>query len=605
MRGRVRALAAGAALALLLVAAVPAGAQEGAPKSQFRLGWAQEPQTLNPFIDQDEEDFVIWAINWRLLVDFGTKDLGPVPGIAQSWQVSPEKKTVTFKLFANQKWSDGQPITSDDVKYSFETFAPNSLLFGSYVDAVDSIDTPDPLTVVLHLKKPDARIVGGLFAYVLPKHVWGKESVKSLTTSYKPSTPMVGSGPYVVTQFQRGRIIRMQRNPYYRGPKGQFDELQFIKYGNADAVDRALRLGEVDYERDVTASAFVRLEKTKGIKAIKSPSPSFTELSFNLCNKTNCPDAKFNPGVQDVVVRQAIAYAVDRNRINQIASRDTSFAGHGLLPQYYTSFYAKPEQDYPYDVAKANQLLDAAGYKRGGDGIRAKGPVKLSFNLAVRSESQDNIQAARLVAEMAKQIGVNFKVQIMSVDKLTEITTQKKKGKMAPDFDTFIWGWGGDPYDPSLLLNLLTTKAIGGSSDSFYSNPEYDALYDQQAGEFDSAKRKQLVSQMIALSQRDLPYIVLTVDPVLQAYRTDRLAPVKGVCPSPGGDGICEQVSGAPFVSTISPPVAAAKAPADEGGSSALPFVLIAIAIVIVAVLVFVLRRRRGGGDREPVELEV
>jgi ABC-type transport system substrate-binding protein len=68
----------------------------------------------------------------------------------------------------------------------------------------------------------------------------------------------------------------MQRNPYYRGPKGQFDELQFIKYGNADAVDRALRLGEVDYERDVTASAFVRLEKTKGIKAIKSPSPSFT-----------------------------------------------------------------------------------------------------------------------------------------------------------------------------------------------------------------------------------------------------------------------------------------------------------------------------------------
>jgi len=596
---RLCALAVGAALAFALAAA-PAGAQEG--KKVFRIGWGQEPQTLNPFIDEDEEDFVVWSINWRLLADFSTKDLGPVPGIAQSWQVAPDKKTVTFKLFANQKWSDGQPITSADVKYSLETFAPNSLLFGSYVDAIASIDTPDPLTVVLHLKSPDARIVGGLFVYILPEHVWGKQSVKSLTGSYKPKMPLVGSGPYVVTQFQRGRIIRMERNPYYRGPKGRFDEVQLIKYGNADAVERALRLGEIDFDREVDPSAFARVGKQRNIKTIQAPSPSFTQLAFNLCNERNCPDAKFNPGVQDSVVRQAIAYAVDRNRINQIANRSTSFVGHGLLPQFYKSFYAKPADDYPYDVAKANQLLDAAGYARGGDGIRAKGDTKLSFDLAVRTESPFNIQAARLVAEMAKRIGVEFKVQIMSVDKLTEITTQKKRGKMAPDFDTFIWGWGGDPYDPSLLLNLLTTKAIGGSSDSFYSNPEYDRLYEEQASEFDPAKRKQLVSQMIAISQRDLPYLVLTVDPVLQAYRSDRLANVQRLCPAPNGDAICEQVTGAPFT-TLSPPLAAAAAK-DEGGGSPLVFVLIGIGVLIAAVLAFTLRRRRKSAD-EPVELEV
>jgi peptide/nickel transport system substrate-binding protein len=175
---------------------------------------------------------------------------------------------------------------------------------------------------------------------------------------------------------------------------------------------------------------------------------------------------------------------------------------------------------------------------------------------------------------------------------------------MAPDFDTFIWGWGGDPYDPSLLLNLLTTKEIGGSSDSFYSNPEYDRLYDAQAGEFDTAKRKQIVSQMIAISQRDLPYLVLTLDPALQAYRSDRLANVKGVCPTPGGDGICDQVTGAPFTTTISPPLAAKAATEDEG-SSGFVYALIAIGVLIVAVLAFTLRRRRKGGDREPVELEV
>ena len=590
------------ALVSALAFAAPAGAQEG--KKVMRLGWEQEPQTLNPFIDEDEEDFVIWSINWRLLTDFGTKDLAPVPGLAEKWTVAPDKKTVTFKLFANQKWSDGQPITSKDVKYSLETVAPNSLLFGSYVDAVTSIDTPDPLSVVLHLKSPDARIVGGLFAYIVPEHIWGKEPVKKLTGSYKPEMPLVGSGPYVVTEFQRGRIIRMERNPYYRGPKGKFDELQFIKYGNADAVERALRLGEIDYDREVDPSAFGRLAKTAKIKAIAAPSPSFTQLAFNLCNKTNCPDAKFNPAIQDPVVRQAIAYAVDRNRIKQIATRDTSFLGHGLLPEFYKAFYAKPEQDYPYDVDKANQLLDQAGYARGSDGTRAKGDDKLSFDLAVRTESPFNIQAARLVAEMTKQIGVEFKVQVMSVDKLTEITTQKKHGKMAPDFDTFIWGWGGDPYDPSLLLNLLTTKAIGGSSDSFYSNPDYDRLYDQQAAEFDTAKRKQLVQQMIALSQRDLPYLVLTVDPILQAYRTDRLSNVQQLCPAPNGDGICEQVTGAPFT-TISPPVAAAAAGGDDDdGGSPIVFVVIAIAVLAGVVLAVTLRRRRKRAD-EPVELEV
>ena len=230
-------------------------------------------------------------------------------------------------------------------------------------------------------------------------------------------------------------------------------------------------------------------------------------------------------------MRQAIAYAIDRKRINEIASRGIAFEGHGLLPEYYKAFYEQPAEDYPLDVDKANQMLDDAGWKPARAASATKGGQRLSFDLFVRSESQLNIQDARLVAEMTKPIGVEFKVKIVSVDKLTEITTRKVDGKMAPEFDTFIWGWGGDPYDPSLLLNLLTTKAIGASSDAFYSNPEYDRLYEQQSGEFDHEKRKEIVKQMIALSQRDLPYIVLTVDPVLQAYRTDKVADVKQVVP--------------------------------------------------------------------------
>jgi peptide/nickel transport system substrate-binding protein len=586
-------------LALGAFATTAAAQGDGAAKKVLRVGWAQEPQTLNPFIDQDEEDFVIWSISWNLLVNFSPKDLGPAPGIARSWDISPDKKTVTFHLFPGAKWSDGQPITSDDVKYSLETLGGNGALFTSYTDSVSSIETPDPETVVIKTKKPDARLVGGIFVYIIPKHIWGKTPVKQLLGSYRPQFPLVGSGPYVATSFERGRIIRMERNPNFRGPKPKFDELQFIKYGSQDAVQRALQLGEIDLMREVDASGFARLGRQPNIKTVKAPSPSFTELAFNLCPRSICPDAKYNPAVQDRVVRQAIAYAVDRGRINTIANRGTSFIGHGLLPQYYKSFYQQPSQDYAYNPDEANRLLDAAGYTRGSDGIRSKGGTKLSFNLYVRSESNENIQAAKLVAEMTRKVGIEFKVQVVSVDKLTELTTQKKNGKMAPDFDTFIWGWGGDPYDPSILLNLLTTKAIGGSSDSFYSNPEYDRLYDEQSGQFDVAARKGIVRQMIDIAQRDLPYLVLTVDPALQAYRTDRIANVTRQCPQPDGDIVCDQVSYAPFL-TMAP----ATAKAADGGGSSTAVIVVVVVVVVAIVALLLLRGRRRRSKREPLELE-
>src|SRR3954469_16540919 len=396
-----------------------------------------------------------------------------------------------------------------------------------------------------------------------PQHVYGKHSVKELTTTYKPTMPMVGSGPYYTVEFKRNRIIRMVRNPNFRGPKPKFDEIDWIKYGSEDAVERALSLGEIDMVTEVQEATFDRLSKQKGIKTIKAPSPSFTELAFNLCSKQNCPDAKYNPAIQDRTVRQAIAYAVDRDRVNQIGTRGTSFTGHGILPNYYKSFYEQPADDYPYDPEKAKQMLDDAGWVDNGDGPRTKGDEQLSFNLYVRSESSYNIQAAKLIAEQAGAVGIDFNVQVVSTDKLYDLTVRKVDGKPAPDYDTFIWGWGGDPYDPSFLLGVLTTDQIGDSSDSYYSNPEYDRLFKQQAGEFDTAQRKQIIQHMVAITQRDLPYLVLTEDPNLEAYRTDRVANVEPVCPeAAGGDIICDQTSYAALLQLA--PVAGAVS--NEGG---------------------------------------
>lgn len=597
---RIRNIAAAviAALAVLGAMALPAAADEQGDAPVLSIGWAQDPQTLNPFIGLDEEDYTIWAINWDLLVNFDPEDLSPAPGIAESWKVSDDKKTVTFKI-ADRKWSDGVPVTSADVKWSLETLGSEGELFTSYTNNVTSITTPDKKTVVIKTSKPDARIVGGLLIYILPKHIWGKVPLSELTTTYQPSLPLVGTGPFIVTEFDRGRLIKMDQNPEFDGKKPKFGQLQFVKYGNQDAVERALQLGEIDLVPEVQASTFKRLGEQDNIKTVDSPSPAFTELAFNLCPEKLCPDAQVNPAIRDLPVRQAIAYSIDRERINQIAASDTSFVANGLLPSYYKSFYEDPENTYPFDPEKAKQILDDAGYLPGDDGIREKDGDRLSFNLytRTRSESAYNAQAAKLVAEMARDVGIEFKVQEVSVDKLTELTVRQVDGKPAPDFDAFIWGWGGDAYDPSFLLSLMTTGEIGGSSDSFYSNAEYDKLFNEQSGEFDVEKRKEIIHRMINRLQQDLPYIVLTEDPNLQAYRTDRIANVEPTCPSGDGDIFCEQAGYAPLLD-----LAPGSSSGDEGSSG--NGVLIAIiAALVIAVLAFVLIRHRRRRD-EPLEVE-
>lgn len=588
----VLALVASAAVAQEGTTAAPSGAE-----NVLRIGWAQDPDTLNPFTGQNEEDYTVWALNWDLPINFSPKTLGPAPGIAKSWEVSDDRKAVTLKIEPGMKWSDGQPITSKDVKWSLDELGGHGALFTSYTSSITRVDTPDPQTVVIHTRRPDARIVGGLFVYVLPEHVWGKVPLSELKGQYQPKLPIVGSGPYMVTEYERRKIITMERNPNWRGEPGEYDKVQFIRYGSQDATERALQLGEIDLDREVEAASFERLGSTDDVETRRSATPAYTQLAFNLCPENICPDAEFNPAIQDTTVRQAIAYAVDRNKLNEIATRGTSFVANGILPSYYKSFYETPEQTYPYDPDLANQMLDEAGWTLNGDGVREKDGETLSFDLAVRSESPDTVQMAKLIAEMTQEIGVQFNVEVISTDKLYDLTVRSENGKPAPAFDTFIWGWGGDPYDPSFLLSILTTGEIGGSSDSFYSNPEYDRLYREQTEIFNAEERRAVIGQMVALTQRDLPYLVLTEDPQLQAYRTDKIETISPICPEQTGDLFCDQVSYDGVLALR--PIAGASAVTGSGNAGLAAL----IGLVVGFIGGVIVTRMRTRGASEPLEL--
>ena len=592
------AVLAASILGALLLAG-PATAQEDDDGEILRIGWAQDPKTINPFVGLDEESFTLWAINWDLLVNFNPEDLTPGPGIAESWEISEDRKTITFELDPEAKWSDGEPITSADVKWSLETLGSEGTLFTSYTDGITSIDTPDDDTVVIKTKKPDARIIGGLFIYILPEHIWGEVPVDELTADYQPEMPLVGSGPYVITEFERAKIVRMERNPEWTGEEGGFDELQFIKYGTQDAVERALQLGEIDYINEVEPATYERLGSDGEIAVQRSPTPAYTQLAFNLCPENLCPDGIRNPAVLDPAVRQATAYAIDRERLQEIATRDTSFVANGILPSFYKSFYEEPEQSYPYDVEMANQILDDAGWTMNDEGIREKDGETLDFNLYVRSESPFTIQMARLIEEQTAEVGIKFTPQIVSTDKLTELTIRKVDGKPAPEFDTFIWGWGGDPYDPSFLLSILTTGEIGGSSDAFWSNPEYDDLFVQQTRIFEPEARKAVIQEMVAIAQEELPYIVLTEDPTLQAYRTDRIEEIEPICPAETGDLICDAVSYEGILA-LEPAEGGSSGDDGQAGSTGL-YGLVGLILGFAGGVLATRGRRRQG--REPVEV--
>jgi peptide/nickel transport system substrate-binding protein len=391
----------------------------------------------------------------------------------------------------------------------------------------------------------------------------------------------------------------MVPNPEWRGEEPEYDELQFIKYGTSDAVERALDLGEVDVIPEVQPATFERLGEDEAVETRRAPSPSYTELAFNLCSEQDCPDAVFNPAVQDRTVRQAIAYAIDRERINEISTQGTFFVAHGILPSFYRAFYEVPEQDYPYDPELANQLLDEAGWVPGDDGIREKDGETLSFDLYARSESPYTVQMAKLIAESTREIGVEFNVQVVSTDKLTELTIRKVDGVPAPEFDSFIWGWGGDPYDPSFLLGLLTSDEIGASSDAFYSNPRYDRLFEKQSTLFDTEERKAVIQEMVAITQRDLPYIVLTEDPYLEAYNADALADFEPSCPTGEGTIFCQQISNEPIV-TLAP----GEGVTSEAGTTGVPGGVAALGAVAIALCAFLFGRARGRRQTEPLELE-
>lgn len=540
-----QALGVSLILMILGVQATAAPTETTPPQRILTVGIVNDIDSLNPFVGYVVEAYEVWGLMYDSLTGYGQKDFAAVPGLAEKWSTSADGKTWTYTIRSGVTWSDGTPLTARDAAYTFNRIingTAEKTNYGNYVANIVKADAPNDTTLVLTTDQPTPTMLH-LAVPILPEHIWKQISAEQVSTYKNSPTDVVkpvGSGPYILKERKVGQYVRLVANTSYWAGAPHMDELIFRVYSSPEALAQALKKGEIDIADSLEANVFDSLKGQPGITTLKSKYSGFNEIAFNVgaALVDGTPIGDGHPALKDKAVRSALAHAVDLDTILKRAIGGYGEVATGVVPSMYSTFHYQPETRYDFDIAKANQMLDAAGYRRGADGIRRMpdGTRPLSFRFFARAESKPSQTTMDYVKEWFSQVGVQIIPKTISEDQLTEAVT-------TGDFDLFEWGWVVEP-DPDFQLSVFTcaqrsTKEGGevqaGLSDGFYCNPQYDALYTKQKTQIDVTDRAATVKAAQKLLYDDVPYLLEYYYDNLQAYRSDKIA---NVVPQPEPDGV-------------------------------------------------------------------
>ncbi len=494
----------------------------------LRIGWGGSPDTLNPGPAVLSEAYTLFELVYDTMFDLELDGSTYHLTLADSWNVSEDGKTHTFKIKQGIKFHDGQPLTAKDIAFTYNFYKAHEDFpyLNTYTVSFESVEAPDDSTVVIKLKEPVPNMDYLLtYMYVLPQHIWSQYAEGKAATEFA-NEAMIGTGPFKMVEYKQNEFVHLAANKDYFQTPPKIDEVVFQTFQNQDALVQALLTGQVDMITEMSKNAVPTLRNAENIKlVIGAPlAPTIRDIIFNQTTPETCPTAEGgicsgHPALRDRNVRLALAHATDKQKIIDVAVLGLGTPGLTLIADGLGQWYNNTLQDYAFDIKEANRILDEAGYKdTDGDGVRQMpdGSNPLKFRLYWPTDIEAAPRIAELLAEMWGQVGIKLEPKAQDPDALTAACCP------AFDFDVMIWGWGSDP-DPNLLLGVMTTEQIPtGSSETGYSNPEYDKLYTQQSTELDKDKRRQLVWKMQAIAHNDVAYIIPYYEQAVQAYRTDR-----------------------------------------------------------------------------------
>lgn len=489
------------AVALLLMAASqgPVLAQGGATPVRGNaavLAIGGEPSSLNPNITSGAPELIVGCMIHEGLVRYA-ENFKIVPNLADSWEISPDGLTYTFKL-AKTVWHDGKPFTSNDVRYTLKEvsskYGPNFMAAGR---AIDTIETPDPQTVVFKLSKPFGPLLFSLAceqnAAILPAHVYEGTSVLQNPANLQP----VGTGTFKFAEWKRGSHITLARNPTYRRDgKPYLDQMIVKLLPDASGRVLALRAGEVDYidQFYFPLSAYTIFAKNPQFQMREQPFPLDDIIMLNT-ERAPLNNAK---------VRQALLTAIDRNYILRhvfFGLGKVSLSAIDTRIDWAYDPAVNYEKMYPFDPAKAAALLDEAGIKPGADGVR------FTINLVFDTGRAEYIQWAQALQRYWQAIGVR-----------TVIEGSDRAVALKRVFTDYDFGATLQTYttsgDPALgVSRIFTTESISNrqvfNNATRYSNPELDAAFDAGRNASTREERAKFYAKAQQIIARDLPTLTI------------------------------------------------------------------------------------------------
>ncbi len=511
---RLVAIVSASVLAVGLAGCAPSA---GPSNDVLRIGVSAAIDSLNPFVSSSDYSSVVYQYVYPHLTEYD-KDLKIIPAFATSWDTSADGLTWTFHTVKNAKWSDGAPLTAKDAAFTMTMMVkyqdgPTGQLAGWVAHLKTAVATDDN-TLVLTYDSPVANVLTQMQAvHILPQQVWSKLATgdgKDITT-FQNGAPMVSGGPFELTKYTKDQLALFSTNPNWWGPtKPKISGFGIQMFANGDAMVTALKTGQVDMIGESTQATSVDTLKKAGMVVDTGQNTGYYDFIINTNPKKTKNRELLNPEV-----RKAFEYAMDRQEMIKTAWLGFAKPGSTIVAPV-TGWQDPSIQALPYDLSKANAILDGLGYTKGADGIRVADGHPMSYPVIFPTEINGaGDRMFQIIQTSFKQIGIDLQMRKMDTDAAT--TAINGSDNMYTGYDLAMWDWI-PPVDPDFILSVLTCAQWGNNSDSGYCNPAYDALYLKQGTETDRAQRQATINEMQQIAFNDRPYIVLVYQDIIEAH---------------------------------------------------------------------------------------
>lgn len=508
------------ALALIMVALAACGTKAASTTvksgGELRLGTDTGIDSLNPFVAQNTDAFSAFEYAYPELVQYNAQ-LHFVPDFATSWQTSADGLTWTFHVHGNGKWSDGQPLTAADAAWTVNTVlkygSGSTASLATLLAHVTNATAPDPTTLVIHYTRPVANVLSQLQQLpILPQHVWSKLAVGSGSAirTFQNNAPVVSGGPFSIVKYQKNAITLFKANPYYYGPKPHIVGFGVEQFSSDDAMLSALKTHQLDAIETVPPLA-VQTVRSEGFAVTDSPGLQSTYLCFN-----SNPAKTGNRELLNPQVRVALAHATDLDQIDQVAYNGYAKPGASVVPPASGDWCDPSLKPESFDLALAARMLTQAGCPVGSGGVRVAGGHPMNYKVIFPSYMGGaGNRAFQIIQADWRKVGVVLSQQDMDGAAAFNAVTAPNNKYLTFDLEMSEW----QPYvDPDFQLSVFLRSQWGNWSDSGYSNPAYDRLYNQQGGVMNAAQRLAIVYKMQDMLFNDRPYIVLDYPDWIEAH---------------------------------------------------------------------------------------